>query len=820
MGRYTQQQIREVVRQDSQNEYTLICYPEAEQRLILPEIRRAENVSIAFLPFGAEFGQQVENERTLLHTTEIFQQWLSERQIDLYHATTPFLLSHLTFPQIDVCPVVVTLYDLIPYLFADTYLPDESPLTVRYQRAIDFIRRADRVVAISQSARADAIRHLGIAGDRIDIAYPIAEPQFRRLAPAALASRQQELRQRLGLPESYALCVAQWHHSKNIETLLDSYALLPYDFRQYLPLVLVGALTPGVKAWLHDEICRRHIASSVFLAGFVEDDDLVTLYNGATLLIHPSRYEGFGMPILEAMQCGTPVVCSNTASMPEVGGEAAVYVDPDSAQGFADAVAWLASNPAQRHAMAERGLKHAKAFSNLQLGYSTLLSYRRAHTGGQHAQAAPRPRIALWTPLPPEKSGISDYSAELLAELSSSFDIEVFVDDGYLPSADLLGSYTIHHYKAFERRNHQQRFDTIIYQMGASFFHLYMYEALQRWPGIVVLHDLGWGIVLFADALRNNTMPAFKDELLRMEGRLALAEFEQIERTCGYHSPERVAFLDRHHMIQRIAYASTALVVHMGAIADELREHYPGVHIETIEMGVEDPVQPGEGAVVRRRYGLDKHTFTIGVFGIVDRVKHVDTTIRAFQRINLIYPNSHLMIVGQQIDPIYEEELHQLADSLGLHFAVSFVGHATEREFDGLLNACDIVVNLRYPSKKQMSAVLVRAIAAGKPVIITNLPEWDFFPSSFCWKLPAGPDEADQLFAYLQQLANDPTLRTQMGQEARSYFEQSATIPHMAKRYERLIQQILTPLSNQQRPDGADTHAPPLNNEATYAISR
>ena len=155
------------------------------------------------------------------------------------------------------------------------------------------------------------------------------------------------------------------------------------------------------------------------------------------------------------------------------------------------------------------------------------------------------------------------------------------------------------------------------------------------------------------------------------------------------------------------------------------------------------------------------------------------------------HPNSLLLIVGDLVDPAYEQLLRDLVQDLRIEAQVRFVGRASRLEFDSYVLACDIVLNLRYPPKIQMSAILIRAIAAGKPVIISNIPEWSDFPDDFCWRVTPDDAEVATLRDYLRRLAGDPILRQQMSNAARAYFEHVGTLAHMAAQYENIIEQVL-----------------------------
>ena len=148
--------------------------------------------------------------------------------------------------------------------------------------------------------------------------------------------------------------------------------------------------------------------------------------------------------------------------------------------------------------MRELGLEQARKFSPEQLGRETLACYAKALAPDNCVEPV-KPHLALWTPLPPQRSGVADYSANiLLGPLSRLYDVEVFVDDDVWPQLRSDRAYRVLHHSAFERRHSQNQFDVIVYQLGASALHVYMYSYLQDFPGVAVLHDLAWSYALYA----------------------------------------------------------------------------------------------------------------------------------------------------------------------------------------------------------------------------------------------------------------------------------------------------------------------------------
>jgi glycosyltransferase involved in cell wall biosynthesis len=794
-GRYTQQQLREVLKLDAENEYLLVCHANADVSLILPDIRAARNVSIARLGLAGLQRHEYPNQsdKMLRHTAQ-YQEWLYKQRIDLYHATTPYQLDELVLTSFDVCPIVTTLYDLIPMVYPQHYWPYGTPFHEELGYALRSMTKADRLLAISESAKSDAHLYLGVPQDRIDIAYPIAEPIFRRIPSSAVKAIMEQLRRRLPIPDTFIMSLSHIHHSKNIETLLAAYARLSYPVRQQLPLVIVFFLRDSDRELLQAQIAKHGISENVILTGLISDDELVALYNAATMVLHPSRYEGFGMPVVEAMQCGAPVITTTASSLPEAGGDAAILIDPDDVQGFTDAMEELFGNADRREIMRQRGLDHVKKFNSTQLGQNTLDCYQEALRPQGDRQITTKPSIAMWTSLPPLKCGIADYTTELIEYMSSHYNIEIFVDDGYLPTPDVLDRHTVHHHSLFERRNSRKPFDAIVYQMGISFMHDYMYDYIQRYPGVVVIHDLICAAALYYVYSGRNQLASFKRDIIAVEGRKALQEFENINRLSGeLHERELGKFFENYYLLNWIIKNSIAQIVHMEFARHELEARYSKARVYTIDMGVQDPwidLPPLKTNLLRQNLGLHQDHFIAGIFGSVAPIKRIDVCIKAFYQLLFVHPDSLLLVVGELVDSEYVQQLRALVNSLGIANKVHFAGRVVRQEFDDYLLACDVVLNLRHPPKIQMSAVLNRAIAAGKPVIISDIPEWRDFPSEFCWRIAPGASEVDLLGGYLCTIASDPVLKQQMSNSARNHFKRVGTLAHMATQYMDIIGQI------------------------------
>ena len=281
----------------------------------------------------------------------------------------PDLLHSLAFvsPVIAPCPTVVTVYDLSFRLFPERFLPAQR----LYLSAFTSFscRRARRVIAISESTKADLVRLLGLSAEKVDVAYPGISPEFRPLPRKEVEA----FRARRGLPIRFILFLGTLEPRKNLGALIRAFAQLSHAERD-LYLVLAGA-----KGWLYADLFKLTqdlgLADRVVFPGFVPAEELPLWYNSATVFAYPSSYEGFGLPVIEALACGRPVVTSDVSSLPEAGGQAAILVSPGSPEALAEALSRaLTWGPAQ----CALGPAQAAPFRWSATAAQTVWSYRRA----------------------------------------------------------------------------------------------------------------------------------------------------------------------------------------------------------------------------------------------------------------------------------------------------------------------------------------------------------------------------------------------------------------------------------------------------------
>jgi len=251
---------------------------------------------------------------------------------------------------------VVTIHDLMPMTHSSHYPDADVDHFVRKVPRI--VRDADALVAVSQYTKDALIDRLGADAARITVVHHGVDPRFSRPDAGTIGA----MKARLGLARPYLLFVGTAEPRKNLPRLLEAYARLRAEGHADLCLVVAGKSAWGSQA-LRERIARLALQDDVVLTGPVDAVDLPALYAGAEVFSLPSIAEGFGMPLLEAMACGTPVVASNSTALPEVYGDAAIGVDPLDSDALADAIARIRSDAALRAALVERGLRRAATFS-------------------------------------------------------------------------------------------------------------------------------------------------------------------------------------------------------------------------------------------------------------------------------------------------------------------------------------------------------------------------------------------------------------------------------------------------------------------------
>ena len=366
IGRYTRNLIRAISQCDSRNQYVLLVaggWGAGDGLGIWPD-----NFQVRQLPLSDRWMNLLWQRLRL----PVPVQWFSG-SIHLYHSPD-FVL-----PPTGRTPAVLTVHDLsflrVPQFFVAGF---RDYLEMAVSRAVI---RAAHVLADSESTRRDLVELMAVDRHKVTVVYPGVEARFR---PVQDQTPLESVRARYGLPQRFILGLSTLQPRKNFSGLITAFARLVAGQQEIFGEADLGLVIAGGQGWMYDEtlasVERLGLQGRVHFPGFVADEDLPALYTLASVFAFPSWYEGFGLPVLEAMACGTPVVTADNSSLPEVAGEAALMVGAGDPDGLCRALGQALSDEALRERMVAAGTKQAQRFSWRVAAKKVLQAYE-AHAG-------------------------------------------------------------------------------------------------------------------------------------------------------------------------------------------------------------------------------------------------------------------------------------------------------------------------------------------------------------------------------------------------------------------------------------------------------
>jgi len=338
IGTYIRNLLQQLAILDRQTEFVLICRPEDAATLA--------SVGENFRPVPETAGNYSLAEQVKIPLA------LRREGVTLFHAP------HYVLPPLVGCRAVVTIHDCIHLMFPQ-YLPNRLALTFARNSIAVAARRAARVLTVSESSKRDILRFVDVPPDKIDVIYNAYDERF------AIEPREDDVvrvRERYQLHDPFVLYAGNVKPHKNLERLIEAFDLVRARGLDHLKLVLIGDEISRYAA-LRRAVHQHHLHKHVRFLGYMSQETLAVMYRLAGVFVFPSLYEGFGLPPLEAMASGTPVVTSNVSSLPEVAGDAALLVDPYDPEAIGDGIYRVLTDEALRCGLRQRGIARARQFS-------------------------------------------------------------------------------------------------------------------------------------------------------------------------------------------------------------------------------------------------------------------------------------------------------------------------------------------------------------------------------------------------------------------------------------------------------------------------
>lgn len=769
VGRYALGFARAITQNRGEHEVILALsglFPETIEpiRAAFDGVLPQENIKVWYAPGSVREGQPGNDTRRevaelireafliglrpdVIHITSLFEGYVDDAvtSIGRFDASTP---------------VSVTLHDLIPLLNPDQYLKPNPSYNAYYLRKIEHLKSASRYLAVSESSRQEGIQELDRPESLFVNGSEAVEAHFK---PEEVTEGDvARLQERFGLRGQFLLYAGGADERKNLPRLIEAFAALPVDLRSRYQLLLVGKISDGDLSHLKQTARQAGLGETeLCFTSYVSNQELVQLYNLCTVVVLPSWHEGFGLPVLEAMQCGKAVITANTSSLPEVVGRDDALFDPFDTNDITDKIVKVLSDETFRSELERHGLEQARKFSWEITAKKAWQAFKAAVASESKAAHLPshRPRLAYVSPLPPEASGISDCSAELLPELARHYRIDVIVAQEQV--TDVWGSDNgfVHDVAWF--RQHAHAFDRVLYHFGNSPFHSHMFALLRDYPGVVVLHDFFLsGIVAHRDMMGEEPH-GWARALMESHGWQALESRFQTPDT------DEVKFTYPCNL--QVLQDAIGIIVHSDHSHQLARKWYgdqAAADWRRIPLS-RKPVGTVDRMAARHALGVAGDAFIICCFGLVGPTKLNHRMLAAWLASSLAQdPKCRLVFVGQKHGGDYGAELERTIRQTACGSRIEITDWVDSETFRQWLAAADMAVQLRTLSRGETSAAVLDCMNYGLATIVNANGSMAELDQDAVWMLPEEFDDR-QLIEALTMLRSDEQHRADLGQRAR-----------------------------------------------------
>jgi glycosyltransferase involved in cell wall biosynthesis len=698
---------------------------------------------------------------------------------EIYHLNFAFgdqELDRLWPPRVrnSGCRLVVTLHDVIPLLFPERYLP--SARTARRYRAwLRVVQFADRVHTVSKTTADDAIERLSLQPERVEVVGSSPSAVFAPAADLDAAHRELE-RTFQAVRPGFLLYTGGSDWRKNLDGLLVAYASMSRELRDQHQLVVVYKMDTAEQATLRSRLETLGLTHDVVFTGFVTDAQLALLYQTTTLFVFPSLYEGFGLPVAEALACGAPVICSDRSSLPEVLPEPAAHFDPTDPISIRAAIERALTDPDHlRRLRSQRlapDLRWEAVADRTARSYGELARRRRA-------SSRRRKRLAIVSPLPPMPSGVADYSARLASHLAEWCEVTVFVDDS--SGVECPAGASVERLRDMRSLEVVHgAFDRVLCVVGNQTFHISAIQLLDKRPCSVLVHDVRLdGLWAWSSANRPDFVPQTFHERLQAQyggrvppelGSRGWLEREEAEQWGIW-------------MVEPVVSAAQDVYCHSEfaaevAIGDAGESSRSKVHVLPF----------AHPPVLGHPDGGVGGAPLVASFGVVSAVKALDLTLEAMCELGVRDPLVRFAIVGPVVDEVRDMCMAR-ARLAGIAERLQITGRVPTAEYWEWLRRTTVAIQLRAATGGESSAAVADCMAAGIPTVVTDLGPQAELDDASVEKVNRGIGP-DLLAETLHGLLRDPARRQRVAVSAQAWARDRSFSRVAAEMYRRVVLRV------------------------------
>lgn len=679
-------------------------------------------------------------------------------------------------------PVTVSLYDLIPLLNPDHYLKPNPDYERYYLRKVEHLRRARGLLAISAFAREETLEALEIAPAQVVNVSTAIDDHFQ---PCQVSPDDTEaLKAKFGLERPFVLYTGGADERKNLPRLIQAFARLDSGLRDTHQLLFAGKMSEGDRCNLTQAAQKAGLREDELrFTNYVTELELVQLYNLCELFVFPSWHEGFGLPALEAMACGAPVIAANTSSLPEVIGLDTALFDPLDVKAITAKMTEALGNEEFLKAQRIHALQQARQFSWTQTAQRAIQTFEQIvgvveQPRESHLRRGIKPTLAFVSPLPPERTGIADYSAELLPALAEYYDITLILMQPKYDEAWAKTGFAVR--DAQWLLDNAAHVDRVIYQVGNSPYHDHMMTLMSHVPGVVVLHDFYMSGLVSWREQHGGYAHDWSKALYASHGYKAVLECAQDPEAAKLKYPVNL------HVLQ----SAQGLIVHSDYSRQLARRWYDGydpANWQVIPL-LREPAGECDKSLARAHLGLADDDLVVCSFGFLDSSKLNHQLLDAWFASALAQDKRcKLIFVGDNHGGAYGEQLLEQIRRSGHGDAVTITGYTSRETFQHYLQAADIAVQLRTASRGETSAAVLDCMNYGLPLVVNANGSMAELEAEAVWLLPDS-FATQALCDALTTLRNDPQLRTTLGSRGRSVIHEKHAPGACARAYFQAIE--------------------------------
>jgi glycosyltransferase involved in cell wall biosynthesis len=672
----------------------------------------------------------------------------------VYHMLSPFQRRPLRsiWPRWASSPNValaVTIYDLIPWRFRERYLRDSAE-HANYMRQLSVVHLADALLAISDASAADLVELLGIDERRVHV-IGAAAPEVRRLSslPSNTGDPDEAVKR---VRPGAVLFVSGDDERKNTNRLIDAYSRLAPELRSAHQLVIVGKFSKGSVKRHRERADAGGASRHVVLTGEISDEALGQIMSHTSIAVFPSLAEGFGLPVLEALNAGLPVLVSDIPPLRELVPDAEARFDPHSTDAIRAALERGLSDTAFRERLRRSAPTWAAPFSWDRVADRGVIAYdaalserarRRRHRMVQRSDG--RPHLQMITPLPPSKTGVATYSMRLIDALARHVNVDVYRDDdSHGNPFAARAAVQCRPARGFEwRRELASSSLPPLYCIGNSKFHAHAWAGLMRTGGDVLLHDVR--LVGFYRWLGANGLLGEQD----LAARMRLAEGQTLD-----------AMGEDIYMVGEIVDHARRVYVHTETAREMVLRKRPGRADDVIVVPFAmPPARPGKPR--------ESTSPIVAAFGHLHQGNLLlDSATELLKR----RPDVNVRVLGAGIRPGEVAELRRIAAARGVGARLAFLDWVDNDEYYRWLGEATVAMQLRGYSQGEMSASVADCLSSGLPTVVNDFGPMAELPADVVVRVRKHPS-AHEVADAVVSLLDDADRRASLSAAALGYTE-------------------------------------------------